>query len=353
VMSLLKLPGLIDAHVHLRDPGQTQKEDFFTGTYAALSGGFTFIVDMPNNIDPITTNDKLDYKIEVARKKVVCDIGFYFGSLGDNLHEFEEAATKTLGLKLYLNNTTGGYLLDVKNLRKLYQAWPSESPILLHAEEDVINVVIESLHGLDRPIHVCHMPSKYILKKIITAKKASLPVTCGVTPHHLFLANDDEKRLGVFGQMKPSLKPKSDVDYLWENFDQIDLIESDHAPHTREEKNQGAFGVPGLETTLPLLLQAQQAGRITYKEIIDKCYTSPAKLLGVTHDESTYIEIEQAEHIVSAENLKTKCGWSPFEGRKVFGKVKTVFLRGEKILENNHILAKKGSGKILSANRSS
>ena len=109
---MIKLPGLIDIHVHLRDPGQTEKEDFFTGTTAALAGGFTTILDMPNNKVPIISLERLKEKIDIAKKKAVCDIGFYAGSLGDNLKDLMELEPYVFGLKLYLNKTTGNFLID-------------------------------------------------------------------------------------------------------------------------------------------------------------------------------------------------------------------------------------------------
>src|SRR5689334_5358828 len=114
----ITLPGLVDVHVHLREPGQTHKEDFYTGTSAALAGGYTAVFDMPNNAEPITTVARLKEKINLAKQKTVCDIGFHFGSLGDNLSEFAEAREMASGLKLYLNVTTGNYLLDPAHLLK-------------------------------------------------------------------------------------------------------------------------------------------------------------------------------------------------------------------------------------------
>lgn len=345
---IITLPGLIDPHVHLRDPGQTHKEDFTTGTSAALAGGFTAVLDMPNNAEPIFTIERLKAKIALAKEKAVSDIGFYFGSQGENLDEFAEASELAVGLKLYLNLTTGNFLMDPSYLKKIYAAWPAHLPVLLHAEEDVIDIAMESLKDLNRPVHVCHMPSREILEKIIKAKQAGLPVTCGVTPHHLFLNDQDTERLGMYGQMKPSLKPQADVDFLWEHMDDIDMFESDHAPHTHDEKKEGAFGVPGLETTLPLLLAAERDGKITREQIIDKCHTRPAELLNILTDETTKVEVSMEEYEIQNEGLKTKCGWTPFAGRKVIGKVQTVYLRGDKVFENGKVLAQPGSGQVIS-----
>lgn len=343
----ITLPGLVDLHVHLRDPGQTQKEDFYTGTSAALAGGYTAVFDMPNNAEPIFTVERLRSKIALAEAKAVCDIGFYFGSQGDNLDQFEEAATLAVGLKLYLNRTTGNFLMDPAYLKKIYRAWPERQPILLHAEEDVIDVVIESLRGLARPIHVCHMPSREILEKIIVAKHAGLPVTCGATPHHLFLTEQDVAKLGPFGIMKPSLKSQADVDYLWAHMDDIDIIESDHAPHTREEKREGAFGVPGLDTTLPLLLTAVRQGKITREHIIDKCVNRPLEILGLRPQADTSVTVSMEEYELSEDHLKTKCGWSPFTGQRLIGKVQRVVIRGEVVYKEGQVATEPGFGQII------
>lgn len=345
----LKLPGLIDVHVHLRDPGQTDKEDFTTGTSAALAGGFTTVVDMPNNLEPITTPARLENKIALAKAKAVSDIGFHYGSLGDNLDTFAEASQHAVGLKLYLNPTTGNFLLDASHLKEIYAAWPKEQVVLLHVEEDLIDVAIESMQNLDRPVHVCHMPSKFILEKIIAAKKQGLPITCGVCPHHLFLTNDDRERLGVYGDMKPSLKTREDQAYLWEHLDDIDIFESDHAPHTRAEKQAGAHGVPGLETTLPLLLTAMQQGKITLEQIIDKCHTRPAEIFGLPTDDDTYVEVDMTKYVLHDEDLHTKCGWSPFSGQAMAGRVVRTVIRGITVYEAGEIKATPGSGKVLAA----
>jgi dihydroorotase-like cyclic amidohydrolase len=345
--NIIRLPGLIDAHVHLRDPGQTDKEDFTTGTSAALAGGFVTVLDMPNNAVPITSVERLQEKQRIAAQKAVSDIGFHYGSLGDNLESFAEASRLATGLKLYLNKTTGGYLLDAAHLRKIYAAWPRESVVLLHVEEDLIDVAIESIKDIDRPVHICHMPSRAILSKIIEAKRAGLPITCGVCPHHLFLNTDDLVRLGVYGDMLPSLKTRDDQAYLWDHLDDIDIFESDHAPHTKAEKEAGAHGVPGLETTLSLLLTAEKQGKISREQIIDKCFTRPAEIFNLPTDENTYIEVDMDEYEIKNEDLFTKCGWSPFAGQKVVGKVVTVYIRGEKVFDRGVVLSRPGSGQIL------
>ncbi len=347
---MIKLPGLIDIHVHLRTPGQEEKEDFLTGTQAALAGGFTTVIDMPNNTVPITTLKLLEEKIEIAKKDTVCDLGFYFGSLGDNLEEFSKVQGKVFGIKLYLNTTTGNFLIDEEKLKAIYQAWPSDQPILLHCEGETLPMALEVIKTTGKKTHICHVSSKNELSQIIKAKEEGLPLTCGVTPHHLFLTDIDAKRLSSYGFMKPFLKTQKDVDFIWENLQYVDVIESDHAPHTKEEKESDnpPFGVPGLETTLPLLLTAVSENKLSLDDIKRLLFENPKRIFNIPTDENTYVEVlENEEYTIENENLKTKCGWSPFAGRKVKGKIKSVYLRGEKVFENGEVLVNKGSGKII------
>lgn len=347
---MLTLPGLIDIHVHLRTPGQEHKEDFLTGTSAALSGGFTTVLDMPNNKIPITAQALLQQKIDLAKQNIVCDLGFYFGSLGDNLEEFEKIKSLVFGIKLYLNQTTGNFLIDEEKLKAIYNAWPSSQPILLHCEGETLPMALKVIKATAKKTHICHVSSRDELSRIMQAKQDGLPISCGVTPHHLFLTEEDAKKLGAYGHMKPFLKTQADVDFLWQNLNQIDLIESDHAPHTKEEKDSDnpPFGVPCLETTLPLLLTASSEGKLTINDLKRLLHTNPAKIFNIPTDESTYIEVDETqEYEIKNEDLKTKCGWSPFAGKRVKGKLNSVYLRGEKVFENGQILAKPGFGKIL------
>jgi dihydroorotase len=345
----ITLPGLIDPHVHLRDPGQTHKEDFLSGTSAALAGGFTTVLDMPNNAEPVTTLERLEAKLTSARRQVVSDIGFYFGTQADNFAEFPKVIDKVKGLKIYLNVTTGNFIIDKDKLIDIYKAWPGDKPILLHAEEDVSELVGDTLRTVSKRTHMCHISSREELEFVIKAKDAGLPITCGVTPHHLFLTDKDAERLHGYGYMKPFLKSQADQDFLWQNLDYIDVIESDHAPHTKTEKDSPGppFGVPGLETTLPLLLTAEAEGRLTRSQLVEKLHSNSARLFGITPDDDTHIEVAMEEYEITNETLLTKCGWSPFAGRRVIGKVVRTVLRGETVFENGKVLAKPGSGKIL------
>jgi carbamoyl-phosphate synthase/aspartate carbamoyltransferase/dihydroorotase len=348
---IITLPGLIDPHVHLRDPGQTHKEDFLSGTSAALAGGYTTVMDMPNNAEPITTLERLENKIAIAKDKTVSDLGFHFGTLGDNYDEFEKVIDKVMGLKIYLNVTTGNFIIDKDKLIDIYKAWPEQKPILLHAEDDVSELVMGTLKAVTKQTHICHVSSRAELEFVMRAKEAGLPVTCGVTPHHLFLSDADADRLGAYGHMKPYLKPKADQEFIWQHIDAVDVIESDHAPHTKEEKDSDnpPFGVPGLETTLTLMLTAEAEGKLTRQQVIDRLHTNPARIFNAAVDYTTSIEVDMSEYEISNDGLQTKAGWTPFAGRHAVGRVKSVTLHGTKVYEDGKVLAAPGSGRILPA----
>jgi carbamoyl-phosphate synthase/aspartate carbamoyltransferase/dihydroorotase len=335
--------------VHFRDPGQTHKEDFFTGTSAALAGGYVAVLDMPNNAEPITTLERLATKIARAAAQAVCDMGFNFGTLGNNFDEFEKVIDKVTGLKIYMNVTTGNFKIDADSLIEIYKAWPGSKPILLHAEDDVSDIVFKTLAALPKQTHICHVSSEAELTFVMRAKDKGLPISCGVTPHHLFLTNKDAKRLGPYGHMKPYLKSQKDVDFIWNHLDAVDIIESDHAPHTRAEKDSDTppFGVPGIETTLPLMLTAQQEGRLSERRLIELLSSKPAELFNINLANDTKVEIELGDFEIKNEELLTKAGWSPFAGRKVAGRVAATYIRGEKVFENGKVLVPAGAGKIL------
>ena len=348
-MSTITLPGLIDIHVHLRTPGQEEKEDFTTGTEAAVAGVFTTVFDMPNNKVPITTPERLEEKIGLARGKIFSDIGFYFGSLGDNLDEFEKVAPKVYGLKLYLNETTGNFLISTAKLQEIFEAWKvTGKPILVHAEDDAVAAVIENVRKTGQQAHFCHISLKSDLEQIMKAKEEGLPVTCGITPHHLFLTQEDAAKLGPYGRMKPFLKSPEDVKFLWEHIDQIDVVESDHAPHTKAEKDSDTppFGVPGLETTLPLLLTAVDEGKLTVEDVKRLCHDNPLKILHLESQDTGEIEILNTEYSILNTGLFTKCGWTPFADRRVVGKVNKVTLHNSVVFEDGKFISEP-KGQIL------
>ncbi len=345
-MSLQRFPGFIDAHVHLREPGATHKEDFYTGSRAAIAGGFTFVIDMPNNPIPTITKERLEEKINLA-KKALCDVGFYFGTDGKNMNEFSKVwnLPQVFGLKVYCSHTTGDLLIeDEQTLKEIFSSWNSEKPILVHAEKDRLMMALKLAEKFSRRLHVCHISLKEEVEMVREVKQRGQKVTAGVTPHHLYFSRGP----GIFllkgyGEMKPPIGTKDDQKALWQALKDgtIDIVETDHAPHTKEEKEKDSpfFGVPGLETAVGLMFKAVKDGRITIADVLKYLNTNPRKIFNIPEQLDTFVELDsEKEYLVGKIGYETKCGWSPFEGMNFFGKPETVVFRGKKLLEGGKII---------------
>lgn len=347
--TIIKLPGLVDVHVHLREPGATQKENFETGTMAAVAGGYTQILDMPNNKPPVVSEKSLEEKERLANRKIWCDLGFNFGATADSSKYFRKVAKKVFGLKIYMNHTTGPLIVEsAADREKIFETWPGPLPIMVHAEDKVVEDAIKLAKKYKVAIHICHVTTNQ-LQAIDKAKKNGVGVTSEVTPHHLFLNKDDAKKLGPLGIMKPPLLTKRDVQKLWDNLDKIDIIATDHAPHTLEEKKQSPppFGVPGLETTLPLMLSAVAQGKTTTARLIEMLSTNPKKIFHLPEQKDTYVLVDFSKtYKISNKNLFTKCKWTPFAEMDGRGEIKRVVIRGKVILQEG-IFATKPQGKII------
>lgn len=351
-MPMLILPGLIDIHTHLRVPGGAHKEDFSTGTAAALAGGFTTILAMPNTTPPLIRPSILGEIRKEAQRSVYCDVGLFAGASPTELDSLPQLADLAVGLKIYLNDTFGPLRVDdLPTLQACFQRWPAGKPIALHAEEQSIAVGVGLAAAYGRHVHFCHVSRKSEIELIAAAKKAGLPVTCEVTPHHLFLTEADAARLGPWGDMRPVLGSQTDVDALWAHLGTtIDCIATDHAPHTSAEKESDRVppGVPGLETSLPLMLTAAGQGRLSLERLIELMATNPRRIFKLPLQPDTRVEVETGiEYPLSNEGLHTKCGWSPFLGMTVTARVMRVVLRGQPVFETGQILAQPGSGKII------
>ncbi len=343
-MSIERFPGFIDVHVHLREPGATHKEDFYTGSRAAIAGGFTFMVDMPNNPTPTITKERLEEKVDLS-KKALCDIGFHFGTNGHNTEEFAKIwdSPSVFGLKLYCNHTTGEMLIEDKDLLdKVFSAWNSLKPILVHAEGAQLEMALAFALKYQRRLHVCHISQAIEVELVRKAKASGQPVTAGVCPHHLYMTGDAREKLKGYAMMKPPLGTQEDMDALWVGINDgtIDIVETDHAPHTREEKEkeQPAFGVPGLETAVGLLFKGVKDGRIQKEQVTKLLYSMPKQIFNIPDQGDTYIELDPDKEYVVTPPYETKCGWSPFEGMTLYGKPETVVIRGKKIVENGKIV---------------
>lgn len=354
-MSTIKLPGMVDAHVHLRDPGATHKEDFTTGTQAAIAGGVTMVLDMPNNPDPIVSLAKLKEKAKIAAKKSMCDYSFIFGA-SQIVHtkEFKKSIPHVKALKLFLNLTTGTLLLEkLEILKEIFEKWESDKPIMVHAEDSTLLKAIALSHLYKRHLHVCHVNQKEEVEIIRKAKERGYKITAETGPHYLYLAYADlPQKLKKFANMKPPLYDKEDIEALWKGIKDgtIDMIATDHAPHTKEEKlgEVPFFGVPGLETALALLLQGVRDRRISMERLIDLYNIQPRKIFGLPKQPQTYLEVDlEKKWKVRNENLRTKCGWSLFDGWNMQGMVEKVVIRGKTVYENGQFLVKPGFGKAV------
>lgn len=351
-MTVITLPGLVDVHTHLRVPGGEQKEDFASGTAAALAGGITMVLGMPNTSPPLTSPDALATARTRAQRDARCDVGLFAGASAVDLEHLPELASETVALKIYLNDTFGPLRVDdVPTLAACFETWPREKLIAMHAEKQSVAVGIGMAAAYDRAVHFCHISRREEIELIATAKARGLPVTCEVTPHHLFLTQSDAARLGSLGDMRPVLGTEDDVAALWEHLDEtIDCIATDHAPHTLEEKHSANSppGVPGLETSLPLMLTAVDEGRLSQERLVALMSSNPRRIFGLPEQEHTEVQVViGAPYTIGNEQVHSKCGWTPFADMRVTGRVQRVILRGRVAYEDGRVLGEAGWGKLL------
>lgn len=366
---MIQLPGLIDPHVHVREPGGVHKEDWDTATQAALAGGVTTILAMPNTRPPIFDASTLDLSLDAARQKARCDYAQFVGAGPDNADLLPPLAPRAAGLKMYLDSTFGELRLDDMTLwTPHFEKYPKDFPIVLHSESRTMAAGILFAALYDRPVHIAHISLKEEVLLIKAAKERGLQVTCEVCPHHLFLTSSSLREaaqgsavqerpstavsslLSGRSEVRPRLAAQSDVDALWQNLDVIDCFATDHAPHTVEEKDSDnpPPGFPGLETLLPLLLTAVSDGRLTLDQIAQKSVINPRKIFHLPKQPETWVEVdEDAEYEIRAADQFTRCGWTPFEGWRVKGKVRKVVLRGKTAFEDGRILVEPGYGRDI------
>ena len=351
----MQLPGLIDPHVHMREPGAIHKEDWDSGTAAALAGGFTAVLAMPNTQPPVADADTLEIALAAAAAKARCDYAQYLGAGPDNAELLAVLAPRAAGLKMYLDQTYGPLRLDDMTLWMAhFENWPASLPIVAHAEGRTLAAVLLMASLYNRPIHLAHVSRKEEILLIRKAKEKGLPVTCEVAPHHLFLTAQDIGNMpgAGHGEVRPGLAAPEDQKALWENLDVIDCFASDHAPHTLSEKGglHPPPGFPGLETSLPLLLTAVHEDRLTIEDLVARMVTNPRRIFQLPEQPETYIEIDPDETWqIRASQTYTRCGWTPFEGWQVRGRLARVVLRGATVYENGSVLAIPGSGFNLRA----
>jgi len=350
-MTRLQLPGLIDVHVHLREPGGEHKEDYTSGTAAALAGGVTCVLDMPNTTPPTTTVERLHAKRELARRGIRCDVGIYAGAAQDNVDQLPSLARGACALKIYVSSTFGPLRVDDPALlEQHFEAWPEGKPIVAHAEEPVLPMVLDIARRHGKHLHVAHVATRGEIESIAEAKQSGMRLSCEVTPHHLFMTRAHAAELGAYGDVRPRLMGDDDVAALWEHLAIVDCIATDHAPHTHQEKQSDNVppGLPGLETLLPLMLTAVDDGRLSLERLIELTSTAPARLFGLPTQPDTTVEVEIGpRYRFNAERLHTRSGWTPFRGHEVAGRVLQTTLRGAVVFDGERVLATPGSGRVL------
>jgi len=381
---MLILPGVIDTHVHFRDPGQTHKEDFSSGSKAAASGGVTTIFDMPNNMPkPTTSLDAIKEKKSEAKKKSLVNYGVYLGVTGKNINLISELARHVCGFKLYMGDTTGSLALeDEETQRKVFfEAAKTDRTLVVHAEDSETNKRFLEANeskddvlahtrshppeseaiGIERAlvfaresnarVHITHLSTDAGLALLHTARKQGGSVSCDTTCHYLLLNKNKLLENGPFFKVTPPLRGSRDQNALWKGiFSQtIDLVSSDHAPHTVDEKKQGIWeapsGFPSVGLTLPLLLTQVNNKRLSLKSLIELTAQNPARFFGLKKkgyimegfDADLVLVDPSLEKEVKSEDLYTKCGWSPYEGWTLQGWPYATIVGGKKVFEDGII----------------
>lgn len=352
------LPGVIDDQVHFREPGLTHKEDLHTGSLACAKGGVTTFLEMPNTNPTTTSCQALAEKLDLAAGKCVVNFGFYIGATPDNVEELR-AATRTPGIKIFIGSSTGPLLVDKQAaLERIFAE--TTLPICAHCEDEAtVRANAERLGGGSRhadhsrirdhqaaviatrrsmDLAVRHQHRFHVLH-VSTAEECELLadhhnlVTAEACPHHLFFSVDDYERLGALVQMNPSVKTEEDNAALWQalHTGRIQVIATDHAPHTLEEKQQpypkSPSGVPAVENSLALLLDAAHHGRCTLEEIVSWMCDAPARVWDVVnkgriaegYDADLVLVDLNKSATIRNENQVTKSGWSPWDGVTLTG----------------------------------
>jgi dihydroorotase len=394
--NLLILPGLIDEHVHLRDEGKAYKEDFGTGTAAAAAGGFTTVLDMPNN-EPVTmSSDVLRNRMWIASRKILVNVGFYseFPKKTSEINEI--VAEGAVGFKLFMGCQIGG--LNIDDDETLLEAFKEVAkfnlPLAVHAEDKTLltsneaklkrakksslaafqvahseEVELKAVERLlkisastDIHLHFCHISTEKSLNSIVEFKKSGRKVTCEVTPNHLLLSTAEVERYGQMLIMAPPLRNKDQIEALWKGLEagSVDALGSDHAPHALSEKSAGSVwdvkvGVPGLETTLPLMLTQVRENRLSLAQVIQLLVEKPAEIYGL----DSYGRLEQGKNAdltvvdfnhkfkIDASKFKSKAKYSPYDGWEVVGKPVKTFVNGLLVFDEGEIVAKVGNGTIV------
>lgn len=361
------MPGVIDVHTHMREPGITAKEDFATGSRACAKAGVTTFYDMPNTIPTTTTLEALRDKKKLASEKSIVNYGFHFGgSRNNNIDEIKKVleAKEANTVKIFMNVTTGEMLIEDEDILK--NVFKNSKLVLVHAENEMIDKAVEYNKNYGNGLYVCHISSKEELKKVLEAKKnpelntEKHPIYAEVTPHHLFLneeIRESTDRNKMLLRMKPELRTKKDNEFLWEalNNGEVDTIGTDHAPHLISEKLEKiTFGMPGVETSLALMLNAYNEGKVKLEMIQKLMSENPARIMKISKrgklEEGYYadviaVDLDKEWTVGVDDAIESKCGWTPYENWKLKGKNILTIVNGKVVYQNNKFNDNLGNGK--------
>lgn len=380
------LPSGVDIHVHFRDPGLTYKEDFFSGSTAALFGGISCIFDMPNTMPRTNNVDVFKEKLNISTSKSVVDFGLYIGLTNYNLNEIKRLSNFCNGFKIFLGESTSSNDFESDRLGDVFKKVESTGKlVLIHAEDqnclssnkktenncidhlssrpaiceaEAIKKILKESNGIRTNIHICHLSSNIGLKLL---RRRSKNISVGVTPHHLLFNTDNIKSCDSKFKVNPPIRSEFDRRFLWvsacDGF--LDVLESDHAPHSMSDKEkdfeEAPSGIPGVETIYPLFIHLCKTGQMSFKRLISLLCERPAELLGIPKGkievgmdaDFIFVDLKKACKIKS-EKLHSKCGWSPYESMNAIFP-SCVFIRGEQAVENYKLCVGKGFGRKVNS----
>ncbi|MES2963759.1 MAG: dihydroorotase [Bdellovibrionota bacterium] len=379
---LTVLPGVIDSQVHFREPGLTHKEDLETGTRGAVLGGVTCVFEMPNTKPSTTTHEQFEEKLRLAKGRVWTDIAFFIGATPDNVNELPKLEThpNCCAIKIFMGSSTGDLLIEEEeNLRRIFAN--GRRRVALHAEDesrlrerkalvegkndprlhpfwrDEQTAIIATTRLLrvaretKRPVHVLHVTTGEEMELLKAAKDIA---TCEVTPQHLTLsAPECYERLGTLAQMNPPIREERHREALWKavNDGTVTVMGSDHAPHTREEKEKpypnSPSGMTGVQTMLPLMLDHVNKGRLTLERLVELLCVNNARLYGArgkgeiklgNDADFTIVDLGR-EKTIENSWIASRVGWTPFDGMKVKGWPIATIVRGQIVMRDDQLIA--------------
>ena len=388
------IPGLIDDQVHFREPGLTHKGDIYTESRAAVAGGITSFIEMPNTNPQTTTMEKIDQKLEIASRNSAANYGFMFGGTNTNLEEIKKIdENKVAGLKLFLGSSTGNMLVNKKEvLKEIFKT--SKLVISVHCEDELtiknnLNHYLK-IYGKNIPfkfhpkirsseacfksssdavklaletgarLHVFHLSTANETKLFSKIPLEEKQITSEVCTHHLWFSDKDYKNKGSKIKWNPAIKTEEDRTKLWEalNEDLIDVYATDHSPHTIDEKNlpytESPSGGPLVQHGLLAMLDSVNKGKITLEKFVEKASHNPAKIFKIKkrgflkknfYADMVLIDLEGKTN-VTKNNIMYKCGWSPFEGYIFNSSVIKTWVNGKLLYDKGKII-ETGSAKRL------